>query len=275
LVVVAAVSWGRWALQLPARFAMMRLMAQIKAILFDLGDTLINYDRVNVSRALKKAAHLTYDYLVGRYGAERLGLFRDYRRRNVRALMLRYFWSQFTNREFDALGLIGRQLQRMGLRVSESELEELARLWYEPVAAHAWTEPGLAEHLACLRGMDLQFAIVSNTFSPPFVLDEQLEAFGLLEYFPIRVYSSVSVVRKPHAGIFRSALEQINVPASQAVMIGDRLREDVRGALRFGMRAVFKRGPLNRHRRVRRGVPVIESIGEIPQLIQEWRCQSG
>lgn len=249
-------------------------MALINAVLFDLGDTLINYDRVNVNRALQIAARLTYDYLTGRYGPERIGPFRHYRRRNLHALRLRYFWSQFTNREFDALALFRRQLLRMGLTPTDAELSELARLWYQPVAAHAWTEPALADHLARLRDMNLQLALVSNTFSPPFVLDEQLQAFGLLDFFPVRVYSSVSVVRKPHPRIFQAALDQLNVPAAQAVMVGDKLREDVRGARGAGLRAIFKRGPLNHHHRRHRDIPVVDAIEQVPSLIDQWRRQS-
>jgi HAD superfamily hydrolase (TIGR01549 family) len=42
---------------------------------------------------------------------------------------------------------------------------------------------------------------------------------------------------KPHASIFRVALERLGVDAGDAVMVGDSLEEDVEGARAIGMRA--------------------------------------
>jgi putative hydrolase of the HAD superfamily len=46
-------------------------------------------------------------------------------------------------------------------------------------------------------------------------------------------------VSKPHHEIFARALERLNVPAAQAVYVGDLL--DVAGARRAGMRPVWRR----------------------------------
>ena len=44
---------------------------------------------------------------------------------------------------------------------------------------------------------------------------------------------------KPHPSIFQAALRLVDVPASEAVMVGDSVSQDIEGALRAGMRAVL------------------------------------
>jgi putative hydrolase of the HAD superfamily len=76
---------------------------------------------------------------------------------------------------------------------------------------------------------------------------------------------------KPHPSIFVEALRLVDVPAANAVMVGDSVRQDVDGALGVGMRAVLL------HRRPdsnlltaamqARGVPVITSLHELPEVL--------
>jgi hypothetical protein len=48
------------------------------------------------------------------------------------------------------------------------------------------------------------------------VLDRHLRACDLLEFFPVRVYSSETVHRKPDGRIYGRALERLGVEAGEA-----------------------------------------------------------
>ena len=76
---------------------------------------------------------------------------------------------------------------------------------------------------------------------------------------------------KPHPSIFSAALRLVEVPAAQAVMVGDSVRQDVDGALGAGMCAILLHRGDGTHPRerelARRGVPVIRSLAELPPLI--------
>ena len=61
---------------------------------------------------------------------------------------------------------------------------------------------------------------------------------GLAERLDYAVFSSEVGKRKPHPEIFERALEVLGVPAAEAVFVGDRLYEDVRGAAELGMTTV-------------------------------------
>jgi HAD superfamily hydrolase (TIGR01549 family) len=253
-------------------FVTVNSIMALKVVLFDLGDTLINYGKVDVEALLTEAAHLTHRYLLECTGEqETLRNFRQYYRRTVTSIKWRYFWSNVTQREFNGLVLLERNLGKMGIQVSREHLEELSWLWYKPLSEKATIEGNLHEHLQRLRDIALELAIISNTFSPPSVLDRHLEQLDLLRFFPVRQYSSVTVFRKPDRRIFELTLRRLNVSASEAVMVGDRMRQDIKGAQRLGITGVFKRNSINGRKKIANDIPVIETIAELPELIGGWQ----
>jgi putative hydrolase of the HAD superfamily len=61
---------------------------------------------------------------------------------------------------------------------------------------------------------------------------------GLADRLDFAVFSSEVGVRKPHPQIFERALEALGVEPENALFVGDRLYEDVRGAGELGMTTV-------------------------------------
>ena len=76
---------------------------------------------------------------------------------------------------------------------------------------------------------------------------------------------------KPHPSIFSEALQRLRVQPSEALMVGDSVRDDVEGALGAGMRAVLVHRSGSPHPRAAelgvRGVPIIRSLRELADLI--------
>lgn len=67
---------------------------------------------------------------------------------------------------------------------------------------------------------------------------QRLAGYGLGRYFAVCVSSGDAGVSKPDAAIFRLALAQAGCAASDAVMIGDRLDNDVRPAKALGFQTL-------------------------------------
>ncbi len=66
---------------------------------------------------------------------------------------------------------------------------------------------------------------------------------------------------KPHPAIFRAALDLMQVPASEAAMVGDSLAHDVAGAREVGMRGILlARGPVDDRAVIDADVEVIRSL---------------
>ena len=70
-------------------------------------------------------------------------------------------------------------------------------------------------------------------------LEERLKDFGILDYFSA-IFSSADLgLAKPDPAIFRLALQKTNCLPQQAIMIGDRLDNDIVPARRIGMKTIW------------------------------------
>jgi REG-2-like HAD superfamily hydrolase len=108
--------------------------------------------------------------------------------------------------------------------------------------------PEAAAVLDALRERGLRVGVVSN-WSPR--LPRILEGLGLASRIDFVLCSAVEEVEKPHAPIFRRALDRAGADPDEAVHVGDSLVKDVEGARAAGIAAVLldrdgKEGPLAR-----------------------------
>lgn len=241
---------------------------QIKGILFDLGDTLLDFGKVNASRLFKVGGQLAYDYL--RQLGQPLPRFGSYVRRQHWAIRWNYVKGRLTGREFNSMDLLGGISRQFGQRLDDEQLLELAWLWYKPLRDVATVEEGLPEMLAELGRAGLTLGVVSNTFVPGAVLDRHLDQEGLLDSLPVRVYSCEVGFRKPRREIFAAALRRAGLDAPATLFVGDSSRADVEGANRMGMISVQK-DPGDRHRSGRiRPNHRIRSILEVQQIVDSY-----
>ena len=119
-----------------------------------------------------------------------------------------------------------------------------------------------------LASAGIRLGLISNSHRCLASFQSHFELRGLIA---ATVSSSEHGLMKPHPSIFAAALQLVNVPAADAVMVGDSVRQDVDGALRAGMRAVLLHRSPGPHPRAREfaeaGVPVIRSLTELPSLV--------
>jgi putative hydrolase of the HAD superfamily len=245
----------------------------IKAVVFDLGETLLNFGKLETMRVFRQSARLTYDYLMSH--GQPAGNFGWYFVRNQVAIHVRTLWGNITGRDFDALSLLKRFGIRRGYKLSEEQWREVGWLWYEPLSRIAKVEPDIKETLAKLKGMGLKLGILSNTFISAGSLDRQLGQLGMLEFFPYRLYSYQFEYRKPDRRIFEAAIAKIGEPAQNILFVGDRLGVDIWPALKAGMRAAIKSAYTNVGRNVPEGVIKIERIAELPAIIEKINTDDG
>jgi HAD superfamily hydrolase (TIGR01549 family) len=88
--------------------------------------------------------------------------------------------------------------------------------------------------LAALRAAGIMLGLLSNTERDLglFVAHHGLDVDAVLT-------SRLHGKTKPHETIFRRMLELLDVPAVDAVMVGDAIEDDVEGARAVGMRAIL------------------------------------
>ena len=203
----------------------------LRAVLFDWGDTLFQfaYDEALLEAGWEAGlAALGRDELPGH--DETAARFRE------RYLPLLFVPGALEEVEYP--GMIRELLQSFGVEVGDDELDRFL------AAEHAAWEParlvGAQTHalLDSLRERGLQTGLVSNAFDPGWLLHEDLARMGLAERLDAAVFSSEVGKRKPHPAIFEAALEQLGASPGDALFVGDRRFEDVRGAKELGMTTV-------------------------------------
>jgi putative hydrolase of the HAD superfamily len=215
-------------------------LAQLKAVLFDMGDTIVDLGEGRGSyeaRVMLRVAHV-YDALAAR------GVNVGPREAFCAALAVDSE-AQYQSALKEQIGIAAptvmrRFLQAQGLP-DDDETAELAADAYcrggpELVAP---LRAGAVETLSALKRRGLLLAAVSNTIQPGRFLTTNMGRWGLRELFDARVYSSDVGFAKPHPRIFQIALEQLGVAAENAVYVGDRLIPDVAGPQAIGMKAVL------------------------------------
>jgi len=236
--------------------------------MFDLGDTLLDFGRVDIPSVFEAGAKLAHQYLSD-LGCEVPSL-RRYHRQQLWAIRWSYFKSHFTRREFNSLDLLGRLSSRLGHDLTPEQVVELAWAWYRPLKNCATVETGLRELLGELHAGGLILGVISNTFVPGEVLDRHLSEEGLLELLPIRVYSCDVKYRKPNPVIFRIALERAALLPNETIFVGDSPHADVRGAQAAGMIPILK-DPTGSHDPTSLGAKHgIARLAELKQILSRY-----
>lgn len=115
------------------------------------------------------------------------------------------------------------------------------------------------ETLDCLRTRGYRLGIIANQVSGT---AQRLEKWGLLKHFEIIVTSAEFGVAKPDRLIFEKALELAECQPQDAVMIGDRLDNDIIPTKAIGMKTVWIRHGLAIHQPIDLGKNVADWIVE-------------
>ncbi len=241
--------------------------AKIKAILFDLGETLLTFGKVKATVLFRQGARLSYDYL--KSCGQRVGSFEYYFWRNLIALRIRHLISNVTQHDFNSSALLRGIGRKRGVSLDRRQWDQFSWLWYEPLSKLGRVEPDIRETLAKLGALGLKLGIVSNTFVSGHSIEKHLEQVGILEFFPVRLYSYEYDFRKPNRQLFEIAAEHIGEAPEHIAYVGDRIDKDIIPALRLGMTAILKAAYTNIGKTPPDGAHKIMHLSDLPALIQK------
>lgn len=240
---------------------------KIKAVLFDLGETLLSFGKVRVARLFRQGAKLSYEYLKSQ--SQPVGNFQWYCWQNLIRVRIQSWLSNITGRDFDMLALLKEVGVKRGIELEPQQWQHLAWLWYEPLSKTARVEPNIARTLAKLRESGLKLGIVSNTSVNRCCLDKHLEQMGILDFFAVRIYSCELDFRKPNPRIFEIAAQRVGEAFENILFVGDHVRNDVAAAAKIGMQAALLVNAANVRKKVPEGTWRIGQLAELPSLIEK------
>ncbi len=240
---------------------------KIKAILFDLGETVLNFGKINTTKVFHQSAESTYKFLQS--CNQPVGGFKWYYLHSIMAIRLRCLLSGITGKDFNALSLLKKIGMKKGFTLAEDQWRHLGWLWYEPLARLAQIEPETKQTLSVLKQMGLKLGIVSNTFISAASLDNHLGQLGLLDFFQVRLYSYEFNFRKPDTRIFKAAAQRIGETLENILFVGDRIDKDIKPAIKAGMVAALKVAYTNTGKKIPQGVWQISRLSELPALVKK------
>lgn len=202
-------------------------MKHITDIFFDLDHTLWDFDANSVLAFDKifKEQHPTLDthQFVEVYAPINQACWKLYQVDKMTHEELRY---QRLKQSFDALGY----------QISDEAIDKIAHDYIAFLPDNNQLFDGALEVLDYLFPK-YNLHIITNGFAE--VQYKKMANSGLESYFKTVTNSEMAGVKKPHRNIFEFALSLAKVEKENAIMIGDCIDADVRGAIEFGMDAIL------------------------------------
>ncbi|MCI9381182.1 MAG: HAD family hydrolase [Dorea sp.] len=220
----------------------------IKAVFFDIDNTVCNYDR----------AHAAAMEELFRFGEDEFSFGREEMDR-----LLSEAQDRVTGRLGKGSAAIHNRLIRFQdflERMPETDLTKALRMneiYWDTFLETIAPEPGLAEFLSALQEAGILIGIGSDQNAD--VQYRKLEALGILPYFSRIVTSEEAGAEKPAEEFFRLCVEKSGCKAAECVFIGDNIKKDVKGALKNGLRGVWYHPRDTEPKNKEYGFPVISS----------------
>lgn len=217
----------------------------IRAVLFDLGDTLWHFPNFPDDATVTGASARRVERLLQEWGLCD-GVACD----ELAASIRREQWQQTLEAESthgrspDFAAVVQACAAQAGVAIDRAQGEALWDAWNLGGAFFGRVVfPDSIPTLRELRRRGFAIGAVTNRALGGRRFADELRESGMIDLFDALAISCDDGWLKPHPALFRRALEELRVPPEEAVMVGDQLRADVMGAKALGMAAVWKRPP--------------------------------
>jgi putative hydrolase of the HAD superfamily len=242
----------------------------IRAVLVDLGDTLVHLNRPwdDVFRDnLESLYTLLKSARLNRSFQEFAKVFiHEYERASA--------LSQFYKVEVPMSDIISRVLSKIKIKDARGTLAHSAMMeFYTPELGSWETYPDTVKTLTELRDNGFKMGLISNTKSD-WAVRAILAKLNIAKFFDVVVTSAALRVRKPRLDIFSRALAALDVKAAETVCVGDSLQADILGAKLAGIRAIYVSRASSDHPHYVVPNVTVKSLTEALVQIIKWNGES-
>jgi len=209
-----------------------------KAIIFDMGSTLVEWETMSWFELSKLCAASARKYLKknGNVLPDEAGFFdafekvKDRYREQAFQDCIEWTIPQATETLF----------KELNINFEPEMIDAFFDAYYQPVDKRLFVYGDAVETLERIKNRYGMIGLVSNTIFPERVHRKELKRFGIAPYLDFTIFSSTFGIRKPHPDIFYKACNMAGFAPSECVYIGDRYVEDVTGPASIGMPAILK-----------------------------------
>ena len=242
---------------------------KFKAVLFDLGGTLIYFDGA-WHEVMQSAMQELLDHLYKQGFKLNAPVFLEQFRRELEEY---YIQREAEFVEYTTARILRDMLADLGYReVTPEMLAAALKRLYAVSQAHWKPEEDAQSTLKTLHDSGMRLAVVSNAGDDADV-QTLVNNSGLRPYLDFALSSAACGVRKPNPRIFEIALEHWGLRREDVVMVGDTLGADILGAQNAGLASIWltRRAdtPANRdHLDTIKPNARIATLAELPKLLE-------
>ena len=247
-------------------------MTSVRAILFDLGNTLLEYSLTGHWREFLLTRLEAMYASVCEMAAPTAGSAAEFARivgdviGGAEARAIEHGGRSWHFRERLRSGLAA-----VGIESDADSIERLTDLFYEPIHACNTPYSDTVETLTRLSAAGLPLAIITNApwDTPARLLGSDLEQWDCADFFDAFICSGEVRWRKPNPQFMIAAAEALGIPANECLVVGDTLDVDIAGANAARMRSVWI-NPTGEPAPPDAATPdwVAPSIGRVPAIVQ-------
>lgn len=198
-----------------------------KAILFDLDDTLYEYEPVH-KEALKKV-HKTLNKEI-KISNEKFIKFYNISKHEIHKEL------SGTASSHNRVLYFQRLIEKTHNTVEPNVILKLYNVYWDTTLANIKLRKGVIQTLKKLRQSNIKTAIVSNLTTN--IQLRKMSKLGITQYIDVLVTSEEAGSEKPNHIMFLLALDKLNVLSSEAIMVGDNSIADIEGANSVGIETI-------------------------------------
>ena len=210
-----------------------------KAVIFDLGSTLIDYltkDWDEVSRDATQKGHQEFQE-----SGKSLPNFEEFWNQLEEVKQIYRDRAARTHQEWTVVEAAEELFKRLKLGNNGCLAGEFFQIYYSAMSEKLYIYDDTIETLSWIRKRVDKIGLISNTIFPEEKHIEELDRFKIAPFLDYKIFSSTFGLRKPHPDIFSKAVELAEFEPAECVYIGDRYVEDITGPAKIGMPAILKR----------------------------------
>lgn len=248
----------------------------LKAVLFDLDDTLIDWSGFKSDWDEMESRHIGHvvDVIKNEGRGDKiqnaLTVAQAFRTRTKES------WLQAgsTLRAPNMTSILKETLEAFGVDTNDDDIRRYLEAYQWGAVPGTQIFPEVQDVLQILVDTGIKIGIVTNAFQPMWLRDIEIDAHGLLRFFPEITYrhSAADVgYLKPHPEIFQKALASLGTTPAETVFVGDDLEADIAGAQGAGIQAILRR-TARYHGKTLRISPdaIVNDLHEMLVIFDQW-----
>lgn len=212
-------------------------MDGVKVIFFDMGNTLLHFHHGNSDEEKDEQGLIYLTKYLNKFNS-------NITINEVKNIFFKSWIEGIEDRtttfkEYPIEDFLNDFLAVYNIKLHINECIEAINEFYTEYRENVFFEDNLYDILKTIKDNGYKIGIISNTCYYDEVMKECFRKAGIYELIDNFTFSYALRLGKPNVKIFKTAIDAMKVISGEAVMIGDKLKSDIKPALELGMKTIW------------------------------------